>query len=494
MKFWILRLVPKTIFVILMFLIFGGMAGRCGKDFSGTSITEETAGDSLVTPPTAVEPEGEQGPECGNAILESGEECDDGNFVTDDGCDTECKREPIPVACGNGVVEEGEACDDGNSNNYDHCKNNCAKNVCGDKIKNDGVEECDSPINCDNNCNGCYGYLFVSNRGVYSNVYYSCTSDGYPVKKITDNTDLTIFYNNPTTSSDALKMAFQRLNISSKEESIIYGDTLRPLYYPDAIPEYPLGFEQLIYLDAFDEEYPTRFPEFSTPSGETIMYLVGVKNDWKKYYAMYSYNPEESYKTIYKPIPEGWTFLDYTFIPEHKPSYRKFIASIRDYGNTLDESEDDTANLYYFDLDHDPPLIKPVYRHPGVNFSQVALSPKKDKLAFTVHNPATHQKHIYVCDFHSNTDLESFGCQDGPMLLAEQGKNQSPCWSPDGKKILFERKEEGGFHWNLYMLDAGEVEGSQNVAVELHSNDPNSYNRYPHCLPQPPFNLPRVHP
>src|SRR5438105_2321918 len=29
-------------------------------------------------------------PQCGNGTLEMGEECDDGNFVTGDGCDNDC--------------------------------------------------------------------------------------------------------------------------------------------------------------------------------------------------------------------------------------------------------------------------------------------------------------------------------------------------------------------------------------------------------------------
>jgi len=62
---------------------------------------------------------------CGNGVLDSGEECDDGNQVDGDGCDTNCTL----TRCGNGVVTVGEQCDDGNSNDNDACKNDCTFTV-----------------------------------------------------------------------------------------------------------------------------------------------------------------------------------------------------------------------------------------------------------------------------------------------------------------------------------------------------------------------------
>eukprot|EP01079_Euglenida_sp_SAG-EU17-18_P012779 gene12779-biopygen8671 len=82
-------------------------------------------------------------PECGNGVLEVclgpaltaihlaftpcalvrtstpqqlGEECDDGNLASEDGCDAECVREP---RCGDLFVTAPERCDDGNTVNGD---------------------------------------------------------------------------------------------------------------------------------------------------------------------------------------------------------------------------------------------------------------------------------------------------------------------------------------------------------------------------------------
>src|SRR4030042_4391531 len=48
----------------------------------------------------------------------------------------------IITVCGNTVVETGEECDDGNSNNTDSCLNNCTDAACGDGYVRGGVEQC----------------------------------------------------------------------------------------------------------------------------------------------------------------------------------------------------------------------------------------------------------------------------------------------------------------------------------------------------------------
>lgn len=77
-------------------------------------------------------------PVCGNARLESGEFCDDGNLANSDGCSDKCVVEAkfeclVPgqpctalPECGNGLLERGEACDDKNLASNDGCSATCA--------------------------------------------------------------------------------------------------------------------------------------------------------------------------------------------------------------------------------------------------------------------------------------------------------------------------------------------------------------------------------
>ncbi|MBZ5714392.1 DUF4215 domain-containing protein [Nannocystis pusilla] len=59
-----------------------------------------------------------------------------------------------PSDCGNGVVEDGEECDDGNSSDTDDCPSTCKQAFCGDGFVRAGAEVCDDKIN-DNSYEGC---------------------------------------------------------------------------------------------------------------------------------------------------------------------------------------------------------------------------------------------------------------------------------------------------------------------------------------------------
>jgi cysteine-rich repeat protein len=60
---------------------------------------------------------------CGDAIVDPGEDCDDGNTVAGDGCFA-CQAEP---RCGDGMLDHitGEQCDDGNTVGGDGCSATC---------------------------------------------------------------------------------------------------------------------------------------------------------------------------------------------------------------------------------------------------------------------------------------------------------------------------------------------------------------------------------
>ncbi|MBN2530626.1 MAG: DUF4215 domain-containing protein [Deltaproteobacteria bacterium] len=107
---------------------------------------------------------------CGNGILDEGEECDDGNLQSDDGCDALCRlidwSDPCGppdywcrrnALCGDGNTLLPEMCDDGNLENSDGCSSTCQVEIgfdcegdpsvchttlCGDGIV-EGIEGCD---------------------------------------------------------------------------------------------------------------------------------------------------------------------------------------------------------------------------------------------------------------------------------------------------------------------------------------------------------------
>jgi cysteine-rich repeat protein len=79
---------------------------------------------------------------CGNGILTSNEECDDGNVASGDGCSASCQVEPgwrcvvpgrlcVPI-CGDGRMVGWETCDDGNTVSGDGCAYNCLAEPCWD--------------------------------------------------------------------------------------------------------------------------------------------------------------------------------------------------------------------------------------------------------------------------------------------------------------------------------------------------------------------------
>ncbi len=105
---------------------------------------------------------------CPNGTLDPGEECDDGNQVDGDGCDSNCTL----TACGNGRVSPGEQCDDSNTVDGDCCSSTCqfenhrascgnppyhcngagACVECGDGLVNDPDEQCEGGDCCSAAC------------------------------------------------------------------------------------------------------------------------------------------------------------------------------------------------------------------------------------------------------------------------------------------------------------------------------------------------------
>ncbi|MFZ9887980.1 MAG: hypothetical protein ACO3JL_10800 [Myxococcota bacterium] len=94
---------------------------------------------------------------CGDARIDDGEDCDNGEQNSDrdrGACRTDC-RSP---SCGDGVTDPGEGCDEGDANSDSEpeaCRTSCARADCGDGVL-DEDEECDDGVqNSDVFANAC---------------------------------------------------------------------------------------------------------------------------------------------------------------------------------------------------------------------------------------------------------------------------------------------------------------------------------------------------
>ena len=187
----------------------GGNGGGIQLEVGGGDTTNPigTGGESGDT--------SNNGPVCGDGIIEAAETCDDGNSTPGDGCDGNCVKadnwdcpkpgkpctyHPKDSVCGNGVLEAGETCDLGESNNKSlndgtqGCEATCQTTAgwtcpgdgmactkdafCGDsKVTGTLGEQCDDGTNdgahgCDVDCKVITGWKCPPTGG-------ACTVDAY---------------------------------------------------------------------------------------------------------------------------------------------------------------------------------------------------------------------------------------------------------------------------------------------------------------------------
>ncbi|MCA9715016.1 MAG: DUF4215 domain-containing protein [Myxococcales bacterium] len=144
-----LRRAGRSALSLVSLVSFAGCASEPGttsespsSSSSGAESRPEVSSDTSATAKTGTIAVAttEDGPECGNGVVEANEECDDANLDQRDDCLNSC----IVAFCGDGFVHTGfESCDDGNLLNDDACTTTCELARCGDGVVHLGVEECD---------------------------------------------------------------------------------------------------------------------------------------------------------------------------------------------------------------------------------------------------------------------------------------------------------------------------------------------------------------
>jgi len=134
-----------TYLPVLIVLIF--FSFNCGNGKTTTSDHEDI--DIQVTPDVEL-PDNELDDAsvssiCGNGIVEGSEECDDGNDIDGDGCDSDCK-----FSCHN-----DNECNDGNDCTDDYCIEGSNGKLCIYTNMPEGTE-CDDgdPCNINDECDG----------------------------------------------------------------------------------------------------------------------------------------------------------------------------------------------------------------------------------------------------------------------------------------------------------------------------------------------------
>ena len=104
----------------------GGLAGSAGIAGGGAA---GTSGGSAGASGGAAGTAGSGGAAgtCGDGATDVvlGEECDDANGISGDGCDANCQYEPVGQSCGDGTQGLLEKCDDANVLNGDACNPTC---------------------------------------------------------------------------------------------------------------------------------------------------------------------------------------------------------------------------------------------------------------------------------------------------------------------------------------------------------------------------------
>jgi cysteine-rich repeat protein len=148
MKRWALSILAVFVFGIVI-----SCSGEGGRNLNSSS--GDSGADSGTDTDTDTDTGTSSAAPCGNDVIDLGEQCDDGNTVTEvcpygqkscTVCDSNCHLSlGLTSYCGDTLLDSGhgEQCDDGNTANADACVTGCKNATCGDWYVWVGHEECD---------------------------------------------------------------------------------------------------------------------------------------------------------------------------------------------------------------------------------------------------------------------------------------------------------------------------------------------------------------
>jgi len=129
-----------------------GTGNTCEYDSIKNTGCSDSCKNVQGNPFTPVSTSSEAPEICGNGLVESLEQCDDGNTNNNDSCSNICTKNITEQAastkaeCGNAIVDFDEQCDNGDKNSDvipDACRTNCTIAQCSDHVV-DSHEQCDN--------------------------------------------------------------------------------------------------------------------------------------------------------------------------------------------------------------------------------------------------------------------------------------------------------------------------------------------------------------
>jgi cysteine-rich repeat protein len=165
-----LGLCVLAIMLVTVGCVGGRRRGPVVPPDDGGTVDSNVPGEDLGPPVDGYVP---PVPVCGDWTIDEGEQCDDGNRTSGDGCSSTCQLE-APASCGDYTVQSGEECDAGPSGSSG-CTALCTYVTCGD-----GIITASAGETCDDGDavggDGCSSYCSVEAGWTCSGAPSYCTS------------------------------------------------------------------------------------------------------------------------------------------------------------------------------------------------------------------------------------------------------------------------------------------------------------------------------